>query len=77
MLSVNTLKTKFNEMSKITLLSYITLLQLWWIAVWGIAYIIIEHISNKSKIKELFIYFTMLVIAVILLLKEPDLIEHL
>lgn len=77
MLSVNSLKNKLSDMGKITLLTYITLLQLWWIAVWGIAYIVIEHFSNKSKLKELFIYFTMLIIAVVLILKEPDLIEHL
>jgi hypothetical protein len=77
MLSINSLKNKLNDVNKLTLLSYITLLQLWWIAVWGIAYIIIEYVSNKSKIKELSIYFIMLVIAVFLILKEPDLIEHL
>ena len=77
MLSLNSLKSKLNEVNKLTLLSYITLIQLWWIAVWGIAYIIIEYVSNKSKIKELSIYFIMLVIAVFLILKEPDLIEHL
>lgn len=77
MLSVNTLKNKFSDINKLTLLTYITLLQLWWIAVWGIAYIVIEHLSNKSKVKELGIYFIMLVLAVVLILKEPDLIEHL
>lgn len=77
MLSVNSLKNKLNDVNKLTLLSYITLLQLWWIAVWGIAYIIVEYLSNKSKTRELFIYFIMLIIAVFLILKEPDLIEHL
>ena len=77
MLSVNSLKNKLNDVNKLTLLSYITLLQLWWIAVWGIAYIVIEYLSNKSKTKELCIYFIMLVIAVFLILNEPDLIEHL
>jgi predicted NACHT family NTPase len=77
MLSVNSLKNKLSDVNKLTLLSYITLLQLWWIAVWGIAYIIVEYLSNKSKTRELFIYFIMLIIAVFLILKEPDLIEHL
>ena len=57
MLSVNSLKNKLSDVNKLTLLSYITLLQLWWIAVWGIAYIIVEYLSNKSKTRELFIYF--------------------
>jgi len=77
MLSVNSLKNKLSDVNKLTLLSYITLLQLWWIAVWGIAYIIVEYLSNKSKTRELFIYFIMLIIAVFLILKEPDLIERL
>jgi hypothetical protein len=77
MLSINSLKNKLNDVNKLTLLSYITLLQLWWIAVWGIAYIIIEYISNKSKIRDLSIYFIMLIIAVFLILNNPDLMEHL
>jgi len=77
MLSVNSLQNKLSDVNKLTLLSYITLLQLWWIAVWGIAYIVIEYLSNKSKIKELFIYFVMLIFAVFLILKEPELLERL
>jgi hypothetical protein len=50
MLSVNSLKNKLSDVNKLTLLSYITLLQLWWIAVWGIAYIIVEYLSNKSSV---------------------------
>jgi hypothetical protein len=72
MLSLNT-----QNINKFTLLGYITLLQLWWIAVWGIAYIIIEYYSNKSKSKELAIYFILLVVVLFLVLKDPDLIERL
>ena len=77
MLSVNSIKNKLSDVNKLTLLTYITLLQLWWIAVWGIAYIIIEYLSKKSKTKELIIYAVMLIISIFLILKEPDLIEHL
>ena len=52
MLSVNSLQNKLSDVNKLTLLSYITLLQLWWIAVWGIAYIIVEYLSNKSKTRS-------------------------
>lgn len=72
MLSLNT-----DNMNRITLLMYITLLQLWWIAVWGIAYIIIEYYAGRSKSRELAIYFMLLVVVLFLILRDPNLVERL
>ena len=66
-----------HDFSNLQLLSYITLLQIWWIAVWGIAYIIIEYLSNKSKFKELMIYIVLLLSTLIFILTNPKLMSHL
>lgn len=65
-----------NDYSTFQVLGYITLVQLWWIAIWGIAYIVIEYLSNKSKFKELFIYFILLIVIVCILVCNPRLINH-
>jgi hypothetical protein len=64
------------DFSTFQVLAYITLVQLWWIAIWGIAYIVIEYLSNKSKFKELFIYFLLLTVIVCILVCNPRLINH-
>ena len=50
----------FESNTNIEIIGYITLVQLWWIAIWGIAFILIEYLSNKSKVKELSIYILLL-----------------
>ena len=66
-----------HDISNLQLLMYITLLQIWWIAVWGIAYIIIEQLSNKSQFKELMIYIVLLTGTLIFILTNPKLMSHL
>ena len=58
------------------LISYITLVQLWWIAIWGISYIVIEYLSNKSKTKELFIYGLLLIFVFVMIVIKPKLLNH-
>ena len=58
-------------------LGYTTLIQLWWISVWGISYIVIEYLSNKSKKIELFIYSGLLIIVLSIILNKPQLMRHL
>lgn len=55
---------------------YITLIQLWWIATWGIAYIAIDYFASKSKAKELFIYAVLLSFVFIMILTQPNLLNH-
>jgi hypothetical protein len=66
-----------NDLSTVKLLGYITLIQLWWIAVWGIVYIAIEYLSQKSKKRELCIYFLFISIVLSIIFIKPDLIRHL
>jgi predicted membrane channel-forming protein YqfA (hemolysin III family) len=64
------------DLSTMKLLGYITVIQLWWIAVWGIAYIAIEYLSQKSKKRELLIYFLFISVVFCVVLLKPDLIRH-
>jgi predicted cobalt transporter CbtA len=50
--------------------------QIWWVAVWGIAYLGVEYIAQGSKGLELKIYIVLLVIVGIILLCYPKLYKH-
>ena len=67
----------FKDFTLFEVLGYITLLQLWWIAVWGIAYIAIEHVAHKSKLLEFYIYCGLLVTVILVLVGNPQLIDHI
>lgn len=55
----------------------LTLIQFWWIAIWGIAYIVIDAIAGPSKTTELSIYFGMLLFTMIVIHLNPDMVERL
>jgi len=59
---------------RINLFLIISFLQIWWIAVWGIAYIFIEYMSKKSKAVELLIYVSMMLIIIIIISRNPGLV---
>lgn len=59
------------------LLFVITLIQLWWIAIWGLAYIVIGCIAGKSKMIEVFIYIIMLLITIFIINLNPQLLQRL
>jgi hypothetical protein len=72
-----TINTLLDDLSIFEALGYVTLLQLWWIAIWGIAYIAIEYVAKKSKIVEFYIYCGLLTLIIGVLLTNPILIKHL
>jgi hypothetical protein len=55
----------------------LTLIQFWWIAIWGIAYIVIDIIAGPSKIIELFIYFLMLLSTIYIIHMNPKVLDKL
>ena len=55
----------------------LTLIQFWWIAIWGLAYIVIDAIAGSSKIKELYIYFGMLLFTMVVFHFNPQMVERL
>ena len=66
-----------NNYSVFEILFYGSLLQLWWVSIWGISYILIEYVSSKNRLTELYIYIGLLIGTIILLLKNPHLMKHL
>ena len=66
-----------SDLSTMKLLGYITLIQLWWIAIWGISYIVIEYFAQKSKKRELLIYSVFIAVVLVIINMRPDLIRHL
>jgi hypothetical protein len=63
--------------SLLRFLVVITLIQFWWIAVWGLGYIGIEYVTKGSKQKELFLYFGILLAVLLVFQFEPTLLEKL
>jgi len=55
----------------------LTLIQFWWIAIWGLAYIAIELIAGPSKMIECSIYVLMLIFTVIVIYKNPKMLDRL
>lgn len=64
------------DLSTIEIIGYVTLIQLWWIAVWGIAYITIEYLCGKSKKLELLMYFFLMSVVLLTIFLKPDIIRH-
>jgi hypothetical protein len=59
------------------ILFILTIIQFWWIAIWGIAYIVIDAVAGSSKINEIFIYIFMLLFTIAVLHANPRLLERL
>jgi hypothetical protein len=55
----------------------LTLVQLWWIAIWGLAYIAINAYAGTSKKKEIFIYFGLLIFTLAIFHLNPHMLERL
>jgi succinate dehydrogenase hydrophobic anchor subunit len=67
------LKDKF---SVVEFLFLLTVIQFWWIAIWGIAYIIIDYMTAGDKTKEMVFYFALMAIVLFIVKVNPTLIEH-
>ena len=59
------------------ILFFITLIQFWWIAIWGLAYMFIDAVAGKSKIKEIYIYCGMLLLTAAIIHSNPQMLERL
>jgi len=55
----------------------LTLIQLWWIAIWGLAYILIDTYAGASRKKEIFIYIGMLIFTLAIFHLNPRMLERL
>lgn len=55
----------------------LTLIQFWWIAIWGLAYILIDLVAGESKIREVGIYIGMLIFTIGVFHFNPQMVERL
>lgn len=55
----------------------LTLIQFWWIAIWGLAYIFIGYVAGPSKLIECSIYVLMLLFTVLVIYKNPNMLDKL
>ena len=55
----------------------LTLIQFWWISIWGLAYIFIGAIAGTSKAIEFSIYVTLLICTMVVIHMNPKLLEKL
>lgn len=55
----------------------LTLIQFWWIAIWGLAYIFIEYVAGPSKLIECSIYVIMLIFTVLVINANPKMLDKL
>jgi hypothetical protein len=61
----------------IKILGIVTILQLWWVAVWGVCYMGIDYITRHKVITEFWVYMCMLIIIYFVLYMNPELLSHL
>jgi len=55
----------------------LTVIQFWWIAIWGIAYIVIDVLAGSSRLHELLIYFCMMIFTIAAVHMYPNLLDKL
>jgi glucose uptake protein GlcU len=61
----------------VNVLFLLTLIQFWWIAIWGLAYILIDAVAGSSKTKEIGIYLGMLLFTMGVFHFNPDMVQRL
>ena len=64
------------ENEKIQSFFMITVLDLWWVAIWGIAYIAIDYMSGRNKKLEFLIYLFLMLFILVVLVYNPNYIPH-
>ena len=63
----------FDSPKVITLL----VVQMWWIAIWGLSYITIEYFVGKNKLMEFGVYIGLTALVTLILQLIPQIIESL
>jgi hypothetical protein len=63
----------FDSPKVITLL----VVQMWWIAIWGLSYITIEYFVGKNKLMEFGVYIGLTAVVTLILQLNPQIIESL
>jgi hypothetical protein len=59
------------------LLGTVTLIQMWWVGVWGVSYLVIERLTGGSKGAELAVYACLLGAVLATVAAWPHTLAHL
>jgi hypothetical protein len=51
--------------------------QMWWIAIWGLSYITIEYFVGKNKLMEFGVYIGLTALVTLIIQLNPQIIEAL
>jgi uncharacterized membrane protein len=54
----------------------LTFIELWWISVWGLLFILVEVLSNKSKTIAAMFYSIVMLLVLLVITRNPELIPH-
>jgi hypothetical protein len=65
------------KFSMFQFLAVLTLIQFWWIAIWGLAYIAIDAIAGPSKMNQALLYIGFMLVVILALQWQPKLVEKL
>lgn len=68
---------KLPKYQTLQFLCILTVIQFWWIAIWGLAYVMIDVVAGPSKIVECLIYAVMLIFTIIIIHMNPGMLEKL
>ncbi len=58
-------------------LGIVSLLQIWWVAVWGVCYMGIDYLTRHTILTEFWIYLVMLLCVYVILGANPELVKYL
>ena len=61
----------------IKILGVVSLIQVWWVAVWGVCYMGINYLIKHTMLTELWVYTIMLIVIYVFLFMNPELVKHL
>jgi hypothetical protein len=70
-------KGSYTQYDTFHFLFILTVIQFWWIAIWGIAYIFIDLVAGPSKMVEMVIYFLMLLSTMYVVHTNPKVLDKL
>lgn len=64
------------DLSLLKILGVVSLLQVWWVAVWGVCYMGIDYLTKHTVLTEFWVYVSMLAAIYLFLFTNPELVKH-
>lgn len=58
-------------------LAVVSILQVWWVAVWGVCYMGINYLTKHTVLTEFWVYLLILIGVYFVLFANPKLVRHI